>query len=136
MPDIRSVTKSFAVSPQISVDDVAAVASTGFRLIINNRPDDEAPGQPTSAEIETAADAVGLSYVHIPMRGLPTPEQVAACDEAVRKADGPVLAFCRSGTRSITIWALAQASTKSLTRDELIRLGAQAGYDLTGALGD
>jgi len=134
MADIRKVTDDFAVAPQISPQDMAQAAKDGFVLVINNRPDGEAPDQPASAEMEAAAKAAGLDYVHIPVRGGPTPEQVEAVAAAVQEANGPVLAFCRSGTRSIITWSLGKAISGARPRDELIQLGADAGYDLSGVL--
>ena len=134
MADIRSVTPEFATAPQLAPADMAEAAALGFRLVINNRPDGEAPAQPTSAQMEAAARAAGMNYVAIPFAGLPpSPQQVEAVRRAVASADGPVLAFCRSGTRSINAWAMGQAQDG---RDpaELARLGAAVGYDLSGAL--
>ncbi len=135
MADIRKVTDAFSVAPQITPQDVPAIAARGFVMLINNRPDGEAPGQPTSAEMQAAATAAGLGYVHIPFAGRPTPDQAAACAKAAEDASGPVLAFCRSGTRSITAWSIGQAMAGRRDPDELIGLGAEAGYDLSGALG-
>ena len=135
MTDFRHVTDDLSVAPQISVEDVAAAARAGFRTIINNRPDDEEPGQPTSAEIEAAAAAAGLAYAHIPVRGGPTPDQVAAERQLLDAAEAPVLAFCRSGTRSIVTWSIGQAMSGAMTRGELTALGREAGYDLSGVLG-
>ncbi len=134
MTDFRRVTDQFSVSPQIAPADVAAAADQGFVLILNNRPDGEDPAQPAGAEIEAAAKAAGLAYVAIPVRGGPTAEQVAAVREAVEGAGGPVLAYCRSGTRSIVTWSLGQAQAGARSRQELVDLGAQAGYDLSGVL--
>ena len=131
MPDFRKVTDDFSVAPQIGVDDIAAAADQGFALVINNRPDGEAPDQPTSAQMAAAAQAAGVAYVHIPVRGGPNAEQVQAVEAAIAGADGPVLAFCRSGTRSIVTWSLGQ---KDRPREELIRLGQAAGYDLSGVV--
>lgn len=135
MADIRKVTEDFAVAPQIAPEDMAQAARDGFVLVINNRPDGEAPDQPASADMAAAAKAAGLAYVHIPVRGGPTPGQVEAVAEAVAGAKGPVLAFCRSGTRSINTWSLGQAGLGARPRDELVRLGADAGYDLSAVLG-
>lgn len=135
MTPFRRVTDQFSVSPQIAVSDVAAAAAAGFVLIINNRPDGEDPAQPDGAEIEAAARAAGLDYLAIPVRGGPDAAQVAAQGEAVAQAKGPVLAYCRSGTRSIVTWALSQADAGRLDRSSLIALGAEAGYDLSGVLG-
>lgn len=133
MTDFRRVTDQLSVAPQIGLDDLATAAGQGFKLVINNRPDGEEPGQPTSAEIEAAAKAAGLGYVHIPVRGGPTPDQVEANRRAIEAADGPVLAFCRSGTRSIVTWSLGQYQSDERSAQELVELGAQAGYDLSGA---
>jgi uncharacterized protein (TIGR01244 family) len=134
MADIRKVTDDFSVAPQIETADLATAAGLGFRLVINNRPDAEQPGQPTSAEMQAAARAAGLDYVHIPFVGRPTAEQAEAVRKAAEGAKGPVLAFCRSGTRSITAWSLGQAQAGARSRDELIGLAAGAGYDLSAAL--
>lgn len=133
MTDFRRVTDQLSVAPQIGLDDLATAAGQGFKLVINNRPDGEEPGQPTSAEVEAAAKAAGLGYVHIPVRGAPTLDQVEANHRAVEAADGPVLAFCRSGTRSIVTWSLGQFQADERSAQELVALGAQAGYDLSGA---
>lgn len=135
MADIRKVTDDFSVAPQITPQEAAAAAGQGFKLLINNRPDGEAPDQPAAAEIEAVVRAAGADYVHIPFVGRPSPEQVAAVMAAVDGAQGPVLAFCRSGTRSITAWAMGQAQAGRQSREALIALGAGAGYDLSAALG-
>lgn len=135
MSDFRYVTDQLSVSPQIGLDDLARAAALGFKMVINNRPDGEEPGQPTSAEIEAAAKAAGLAYAHVPVRGGPTQDQVEAEREILSTAPGPVLAFCRSGTRSIVTWSIGQALAGERPRDELVALGAQAGYDLSGVLG-
>ena len=134
MADIRRVTDTFAVAPQLTPDDVAQAAADGFRLLINNRPDGEAPGQPSSAVMAAAAAAAGLDYVQIPFAGPPAPAEVDAVRAAVQAADSSVLAFCRSGTRSITVWAQGQAKAGDRPRDELVRLGREAGYDLSGSI--
>jgi uncharacterized protein (TIGR01244 family) len=134
MTDFRRVTDTFTTSPQIEVADLGEVARQGFKLVINNRPDGEAPDQPTSAQMEAAAKALGLEYRYVPVRGGPTPEQVDEVAAAVAEADGPVFAFCRSGTRSIVTWSIGQALAGEATRDELLDAGGKAGYDLSGVL--
>jgi uncharacterized protein (TIGR01244 family) len=135
MSDFRRVTEDFTTAPQISVADVAEAAALGFATIVCNRPDGEDPGQPTAAEIAAAAQAAGLGFAHIPVRGAPGPAEVEAMRQAVDASDGPVLAYCRSGTRSITTWSIGQAMSGAMTRGELVSLGRAAGYDLSGALG-
>ncbi len=134
MTDIRHVTDAFAVAPQLAPEQVQAAASQGFRLLINNRPDGEAPGQPSSAAMAAAAAAAGVGYLHIPIRGAAAAGQIEAMHEAIQAADGPVLAFCRSGTRSITVWAQGQAGLGDRPREDLLQLGREAGYDLSGAI--
>ena len=133
--DFRPVTDHVTTPPQLSQADVAEAARRGFKTLISNRPDGEEPGQPTAAEVEAAARAAGLAFFHIPVRGGPTPEQVDQTKAILAEADGPVLAFCRSGTRSIVTWSLSQAETGAHTPAELIGLGRTAGYDLSGVLG-
>jgi len=133
MSDFRRVTDQISVSPQIDLEDLAEAARQGFGQVINNRPDNEAPGQPTSREVEAAAKAAGLAYAHIPVHGGPTREQAEAMAKLLAGAPGPTLAFCRSGTRSIVTWALGE-SLAGAPRDELVAAGRAAGYDLDAVL--
>ena len=135
MSDFRRVTDDLSVAPQISVADVAEAARQGFKTVINNRPDGEEPGQPSGAEIAAAALAAGLAYHHIPVRGGPTSEQIGETAIVLQEAEVPVLAFCRSGTRSIVTWSICQATTGAMARGDLISVGREAGYDLSGVLG-
>jgi uncharacterized protein (TIGR01244 family) len=134
MTEFRRVTDAYSVAPQISPEDIAAAAAQGYVLVINNRPDGESPGQPDSATMAAAAQAAGLDYLYNPVRGGPDPDNVAAQAEAVARAGGPVLAFCRSGTRSIVTWSVGQAQSGARPVEELVRLGAAAGYDLAPVL--
>ena len=131
MADIRRVTSEFSVAPQLALEDLETAAAQGFKLVINNRPDGEAPDQPPGAVMEAAAKAAGLSYVHIPVSGMARPDQIEAMQAAIGQADGPVLAYCRSGTRSITTWALGQAASGARPRTEIVELAREAGYDLS-----
>jgi len=103
-------TEHFATAPQISPQDMAAIAAHGFHTVINNRPDGEGgPDQPTSQAMAQAARAAGLAYHYLPViSGQITPEQVAEFTRLVSAAPGPVLAFCRSGARSTNIWHMGQ----------------------------
>lgn len=127
MPDVRRVTETFAVAPQLSVKDVADLKELGFKTIIGNRPDEEAPQGQKAADIRAAAEAAGLTYVHAPFAGQPTPEAI----EAAANAAGRTVAYCRSGTRSVTAWGLAQAKTGRLAPDAIVDLARGAGYDLS-----
>lgn len=128
----RSIDPNFLVAPQISADDVAAAAAMGVRMIVNNRPDGEEPAAPQGDVIAAAAAANGLAYVAIPIThaGFSHP-QIAALSEAMARADGPILAYCRSGTRSTNLWALARAKAGDAP-DTLCAKAAAAGYDLSG----
>ena len=136
MSEFKPVAPGFAVAAQLEAADMARAAAEGYRVVISNRPDGEAPGQPSVSEIKAAAEAAGLTFKHIPFSGLPpAPAVVMETAQALDEANGPVLAYCRSGTRSITAWALAQALAGSHTPDEIIALAQKAGYDLSGARG-
>lgn len=103
----------------------------GIGLIVNNRPEGESDDQVPGSEIESAAHAAGLDYVAIPVTHAGFSEgQMKAMAAALARTDKPVLAYCRSGTRSTLLWALAQAS-EGKQPDELAAAAAQAGYDLT-----
>ena len=118
------------VAGQIRPEDLPAIKAAGVTAIVNNRPDGEEPGQPTDAEIAAAAAAAGLAYRHIPMAGGLSPALVQDMADALADAPGPLLAFCRSGTRSTYLWALAE-SQRGANGDDLMRKAATAGYDLS-----
>jgi sulfide:quinone oxidoreductase len=102
-----------SVSPQIRPDELEEVQRQGFRMVINNRPDGEEAGQPTSAELRAAANRLGLGYRHIPVApGAFTAQEASAFSTALREAGGPVLAFCRTGTRSTTLWQAIQEPSR------------------------
>lgn len=130
MSDFRQIEDGIFASPQIELADVETAKAMGIALIINNRPEDESPDQTPGADIEAAARAAGISYVAIPVTQAGFSEtQVTGMVAALREAQGPVLAYCRSGTRSTLLWALAQAS-QGRSPDELARCAAGAGYDV------
>lgn len=107
------------------------IAAQGFAVIINNRPDGEAPGQPGGADVAAAAEAAGLAYHAIPVGQQGFAEaQVSAMRAALADAQGPVLAYCRSGTRSTCLWALA-AAAEGAPFDPLQEKARAAGYDLS-----
>lgn len=129
---IRTIDSKVSVAPQILPDQMADIAAAGFVAIVNNRPDDEEPGQPSGAEIQAAAEAAGLAYTAIPVTHAGFGHgQLDAMRAALDAADGPVLAYCRSGTRSCNLWALAAAGLGE-DQDALVAKGAGAGYDLNG----
>lgn len=131
MSDFRQLSETVWASPQITTGDVAVAASGGFALIVNNRPEGEAPDQTGGDAIAAAARDAGLAYVAIPISpGGFSMAEVDAMADALAGAKGPVLAYCRSGTRSTLLWSLAQAK---LGRDPstIAAAAMQAGYDIS-----
>ncbi|MDZ7645029.1 MAG: TIGR01244 family sulfur transferase [Woeseiaceae bacterium] len=129
--DIRPLSADYAVSPQLGVDDIVRAKDDGFRVIINNRPDGEEPGQPAAADLATAARDCGLDWHDVPIgpAGI-TAESLATFRDALAASDGPALAFCKSGMRSAAIWAFALAPHADI--DALLTKTREAGYDLGG----
>lgn len=123
------LTPAMLVAGQISPADVAEAAAQGVTLIVNNRPDREQPGQPAAAEIAEACAAAGVAYAHVPVdhSGF-RPDQATAMAQAMQGHD-KVLAFCRSGTRSTFLWALARAHQGD-DPDALVAAAAGGGYDI------
>ncbi len=128
----RKLTDRILVSPQISVDQVAEAKAQGVTIIVNNRPDDEEPGQVNGAEIEAAAKAAGIAYVAVPVaHGGFAPWQLDGMQAALEQAgDGKMLAYCRSGTRSTLLWALTRARSGD-NADVLAAQAAAAGHDIS-----
>ena len=129
---LRKIDETISVAPQIAPEDVPALAEAGFRAIVNNRPDGEEMAQPSGDAVRAAAEAAGLSYAAIPVTHAGfSADMVEAMAEALERAGGPVLAYCRSGTRSCNLWALAEAS-RGGDPDALTAKAAGAGYDISG----
>ncbi|MBS0563441.1 MAG: TIGR01244 family phosphatase [Proteobacteria bacterium] len=126
--DIRRLTDSYAVSPQITPEDVAALKEAGFVRVICNRPDGEVPPALQAAAIRRAVEAAGMEFVENPVTpGQFTPDLVARQAQAMQGA-GPVFAYCASGNRSSVAWALTQAGRRPA--DDLIAAAARFGYNL------
>jgi uncharacterized protein (TIGR01244 family) len=130
MTEFKRLDEQTLVAGQISVADLEEARRHGVTMIVNNRPDGEDPGQPTSAEIEAAAEAAGLDYRHIPIaRGL-GPAQIEEMISALsERGDGKMLAYCRSGMRSTLAWAVA-CREQGAGREELEEKAARAGFSL------
>jgi uncharacterized protein (TIGR01244 family) len=128
---IIKLTDGIFVAPQISPSSMSDAVALGVTLVINNRPEDESDDQTPGAEIEAAARAAGMDYVAIPVThsGFSEP-QVNAMADALKDVKGGVLAYCRSGTRSTLLWALAEASVGG-DPDALTNMAAKAGYDVS-----
>ena len=128
---IKKVSPHFSVAEQLQVSDLGIAAAQGIETIVNNRPDNEAKGQPASADIAAAAEALGLAYFHIPVvPGKISEQNIEDFSSACSSAMGPILAFCRTGSRSISLWALVEA--KTLDVDAVLAATSGAGYDLSG----
>jgi len=132
--ELKRINDHVSVSGQIQPEDIKTLKDLGFTTIVNNRPDGEAPDQPAGAEIEAAAKAAGLAYHAIPLgREGVNPEMVANTKAVLEGSDGKVFCFCRSGTRSTTLWALSQAGEAPAER--IIAQAAEAGYDMSHLAG-
>ncbi len=128
--NLKRINDGFAVTEQISSADVEALAAQGVKSLICNRPDGESPDQPAYSEIEATARRVGMAVSHIPVvSGQITDKDVHAFGNAYNKMPNPLVAYCRTGTRSITLWALDQGN-KGMSSQEILSIGSNAGYDL------
>ncbi|MDM7458156.1 MAG: TIGR01244 family sulfur transferase, partial [Paracoccus sp. (in: a-proteobacteria)] len=127
--DLRQISPTLAVSPQIRPEDMATLAAAGFTTVVNNRPDSEVDDDHDDKAMRAAAEAAGLRYYHIPfVPGEITPQMIA--DFAAATADqGPTIAYCRTGNRSTVLWALNQAG--KLPEEEIMATAQAAGYDLS-----
>lgn len=130
MTPLRPLTDDVLVSGQITVADVDRAAAEGVVCIINNRPDQEEVGQPSSDELEAAARAAGIIYVHAPAAGLPGPDTVEAVGRTLARG-GRTLMFCRSGMRSTAAWGMAMARSGALEPEAIRDIAARAGYDIS-----
>ncbi|MFW6027284.1 MAG: TIGR01244 family sulfur transferase [bacterium] len=134
MTVFRKLEDGVLVAGQLTEADLEEAARQGISVIINNRPDGEAPGQPASAGLEAKARELGLKYVYMPVvSGRLTPEQVEAFAGELDAAGGDMLAFCRTGNRCACLWGLARAASGG-EPEELAEAAAEAGYDLSGLL--
>ncbi|MEZ5650133.1 MAG: TIGR01244 family sulfur transferase [Burkholderiaceae bacterium] len=128
--ELKSLTPDILVAGQIGAGDVAALAERGVRAIINNRPDGEGAGQPMLVDIERSANEHGIAFRSIPFTsGRQTMADVEAFRAALDELPRPLLIYCRTGMRSSSIWAMAQAGREPI--DDLVRAAAGAGYDLS-----
>jgi len=131
MSDFRTLSSSVLASPQLTAADIETAHSLGVTTIVNNRPEGEAADQTAGAAIESAAKAAGMDYVAIPIsHGNFGESEVRAMVDALDRANGKVLAYCRTGTRSTLLWALAQAA-RGEPLDSIAAAAAAAGYDVS-----
>ncbi len=131
MSDFRQLSEQVWASPQIEISDLEAAKANGVTMIVNNRPDGEDPSAPQGAEIAAAAQAMGLAYKAIPIghSGFSEP-QIDEMNAVLEDADGAVLAYCRSGTRSTFLWALAKVKSGE-DPDTIAQAAFVAGYDVS-----
>ncbi len=131
--EIKTLTAGLSVSPQVVAADMKAIKDAGFRALICNRPDGEGSDQPTFDEIAKAAKAQGLEAIYLPIvSGMVRDEDAAEFNAALTALPGPVLAYCRTGTRSATLWSLAQANKRSVS--DILAATKAAGYDMAGVV--
>ena len=131
--DIKKLTPEISVAPQIDPVDMKAIKDQGFRAIICNRPDGEGADQPTFKEIEAAASKHGLDAAYLPIVAGKVGDDDADCfADLMTELPGPVLAYCRTGTRSATLWSLTQAKTSSVA--QILSATKAAGYDMAGVV--
>nr|WP_166178011.1 TIGR01244 family sulfur transferase [Altererythrobacter segetis] len=134
MSDFRKLSDSVLASPQLTLADVAEASAMGVTLIVNNRPEREAEDQTSGPAIEAAARAAGMDYLAIPITpGAFDDAQVRAMAHALSQARGSVLAYCRTGTRSTLLWALAQAANRKPLK-AIASAASAAGYDISPVL--
>ncbi|MCV3274120.1 TIGR01244 family sulfur transferase [Roseobacter sinensis] len=127
--DMRQITPDFFAAPQVDPEDMDAIAAAGIRRVVCNRPDAEVPPSHQSDVMRQAAEAVGLEFAMQPLtHQTMTPDVIAANHALIGTYDGPVLAYCASGTRSTIAWALAAA--RDMPAEEVIEAAAKGGYDL------
>ncbi|MCF3974467.1 TIGR01244 family sulfur transferase [Paracoccus salsus] len=127
--DLRQLSPTLAVSPQICPEDVAELAAAGFKVLVNNRPDQEVDARIDHEAISKAAEAAGMTYHYLPFHpGEITPQLITEFSHATA-GRGPVVAYCRSGHRSTVLWALSQAGKRPDV--EILDAASKAGYDLT-----
>jgi uncharacterized protein (TIGR01244 family) len=127
--NVYKLSETFAVAGQIRPEDVPAIADAGYQVLINNRPDGEEAGQPSSADIAAAAAAAGLEYHHLPTNALDFPGPGAdTMADLLAEADRPVFAFCRTGTRCTNLWIVTRGEDE---RDAAVAHARAFGFDLS-----
>lgn len=133
MSEFRKITENFFVAPQITIDDVVAANEQGVQALIMNRPDGETPDMPDTQDLIDKALELDMKFYSIPIVAPPEAMDVEATVNALKELEGQkVLAFCRSGTRSATLWAYAMAWQNTLDLPDILAKARAAGYDLSG----
>lgn len=129
--DIRQITPTYFVAPQLDPADLPDIAAAGIKTVICNRPDEEVPAAFRADAIEAATRAAGLTFYRLPLtHQTMTPANVAKHMDITENTEAPVLAYCASGTRSTVVWCLGQAGRMST--DDILGIAREGGYDLDG----
>ncbi|MCT8159925.1 TIGR01244 family sulfur transferase [Pseudoruegeria sp. SHC-113] len=129
--DIRDISPSYSVTPQIEPADLPAIKAAGFTTVICNRPDAEVPAELQAEALRIATEAAGLRFVLNPLsHGNLTMEIIETQGRALAESDGKVLGYCASGNRCTVLWSFAMAG--KLPTDEIIAAGTRAGYQTEG----
>jgi uncharacterized protein (TIGR01244 family) len=132
---ITRIDDTLSVASQPTLDEIAALKEQGVATLVNNRPDGEEPGLPGTAAEAAAARGAGLAYHHLPVTGATLGRaEIDAFRAAVATAPGPVVAHCRSGTRSLTLHVLGAVLDGRMRRDAVAAFGTRHGFDLSGAV--
>ncbi len=128
--EIHQLTSSLSVSPQLDAKDIQQLVDAGFKTVICNRPDQEGEDQPSSDEMRTACESLGIKWYYLPVNPKSLSDQQALqFGQLLDEAPSPVLAYCRTGTRCTKLWALSQAGKTDL--EQIIASASSAGYDVT-----
>lgn len=127
--DLRQLSPTLAVSGQIQPEDVSALAAAGFKVLVNNRPDEEIDAAIDHDAMAQAADVAGMAYHYLPFYPGQVTPQLITDFTAATSGRGPVIAYCRSGHRCTVLWALSQAGKRP--EAEILQTATNAGYDLT-----
>ena len=128
--EVKTISPFLSVSPQIYPAHVERLAAQGFKTFINNRPDNETDDQPLVEELSAEAAKHGIEFINIPViPGELTEQNVKEFGDAMKRVTGPVLAYCRSGMRSTSLWALYEA--RHMGSDTIIDFASTLGYDLS-----
>ncbi len=131
--ELRRISDTFSVSPQIDPGDVADIKAAGFRAVMCNRPDGEEAGQSDHALIEAAAREAGLAFYNVPITSAGiSGEDMDDFNAALAEMPSPVLAYCRSGTRCTMLWSMSQIG--HMSADDIVTAAAAAGYDMRGVV--
>ena len=125
---MKPLAENIHVSGQITTDDIESLANAGVKTIINNRPDSEAAGQPSSEQMQRASEKLNLTYIYLPMAGGISADLINGSITAYESSPKPIFTYCASGTRSTVLWCFAHVKDQGI--DGVLNAAAAAGYNL------